>query len=534
MHHPEPTSVMLGSLHDRSASVCPDRTALIDGATGETVSYEQLDERIARAGNALADLGVDAGERVAILFPNELTFLYLTFGAARIGAVPVPLNVELPTQTLRTIVEDSGAHVLACSATAGPRETGVSVARSADIVRTLAIDEADVTESVADCRTVSIPAAMARASDECPPVPVDPDDPAIQPYTSGSTGRPKGVVLSHGGVAWNVDVVARVRLLSEGDCGLVATPLYHKNAMTGIVKPFLYSGGTVVVLEEFDTGAFIEAVDRYDVEFTTGVPAMYQLLLDDESAIASHDVSSLEWGICGSDTVPDSLAEAFEESFGATLLEGYGLTEGGPVVTTTPLWGVRKQGSAGLPLPGVTTVVVDPDTGEELPADETGELLVSSPGLGRYHDRPEKTDAAFETRDGERYFRTGDLASKDEQGYHYIEGRMDDVIITGGRNVYPAEIEQLLAEHEAVQDVAVVGTSHDVKGEVPVAFVVANGDLSERALQEHAIQHGPAYGHPRRVICKSSLPLTGTGKVDRDALADEAEAVASDSENESP
>jgi acyl-CoA synthetase (AMP-forming)/AMP-acid ligase II len=251
---------------------------------------------------------------------------------------------------------------------------------------------------------------------------------------------------------------------------------------------------------------------------------VYQLLLRSD-ALDEHDVSSVQVGGCGSDAVPERLYDEFEAAFDAKLLEGYGLTEGGPMITTTPRWGVRRPGSAGLALPGVETRIVDPETRERLPRGEAGELVVASPGVATFHDRPD-LDHRFEERDGGRFLRTGDLVRKDADGFHFVVGRTDDMFVVGGENLYPQEVEDRLGEHEAVDEVAVVPVPHELKGHAPVAVVVASRDVRETDLQEFAAERGPSFAIPRRVLFKESLPLTSTEKVDRDALEREArEAV---------
>lgn len=514
-----PSARNAATLYDRAVALRPDRTALVDGATGDRVSYRELAARVARAGNALADIGVERGDRVALCFPNELTYLDVFLGAMRLGAVPVPINIEVPSETLEYVVADAGAELVVTSARAEVRDRALATAERVEVTTAVAVADAAPETGEADVEVLSLTEAMAAAPATLDAAPTKADDPALQPYTSGSTGRPKGVVLTHGGTWWNATTIARVHLFDAADRGLVAAPLYHKNAMMGAVKPLLFAGGSVVVMDGFDSTAVIEAIDEYDVTYLRGVPAMYKLLVNDEAALAHHDVSSVEWAVSGSASLPGALIERFEATFGAPMGEAYGLTEGGPVVTLSPRWGPRKLGSSGLALPRVETAVVDPDTGEVLSPGETGELLVASPGLGRYH-RPPDVDP-FERRDGRRFLHTEDLVRTDEQGYHYVVGRLDDMMVVGGENVYPAEVESLLQSHEAVEDVAVVSVPHALKGEAPVAFVVAEG-VSEDDLKGYALDRGPAYAHPRRVFFEEALPLAGTAKVDRDALEAEA------------
>ena len=511
----------LGRLYEETSERYPDRIALINGESGEEVTYGEIADNIAAAGNALSNLGVARGDRVAFCFRNDFAFIYAFFGAARLGAVPVPVNIQTTREKFRAVVADSDASLVV----AGTDEellTHVEAAtESVAAVETVAVATEDP-DPIVGAETISFTIAMDDADAALEPAPVGLDDPAMQPYTSGSTGEPKGVVLTHGGCHWMITCIHRVHFLDDDDRAIVAGPLYHKNAMMGAVKPMLAVGGSVVVMDGFDADRVIAAVDAHDVTYLRGVPAMYKMLVTAEEVLVDYDVSSVEWAVSGSASLPESLIEDVRETFGCAMGEAYGLTETGGPVTLSPRWGPRKLGSSGLALPGADIRIVDPDTERDLPVGETGELVVACPSNGSYYERPKKEVEAYFERDGRRYLHTDDLASQDEQGYNYILGRLDDMLIVGGENVYPAEVEDLLQNHETVEDVAVVGAPHAVKGEAPVAFVVTEG-VTEEELKQFTIDNGPAYAHPRRVFFKRELPLAGTGKIDRDAL--EAEAV---------
>lgn len=513
------------SVVDGSPIPDPDDVALIEWTTDEHVTYEELADRVDRAAGALRALGVDPRDRVVLAFPNEVRYLYAFLGAMRIGAVPVPLNIKLADDKIAYVCRDADAQLAVTSADPNVSESVLPVLDADDdssIAEFAVAGASPDTLPDADRPVHSFDMAMDRASPVEDPVPVDPDHPAMHPYTSGSTGRPKGVVLTHGGVRWNTDALAKAWMLDGEDRGIAATPLYHKNAMPG-VKALLDRGGSVVVMPGFDAEDVLAAIDRHGITFITGVPAMFKLLCNKADS-AAYDLSSLEFAVCGSAPVSEELAERFTGQFGAVLLESYGLTEGGPVVSVSPRWGVTKVGSTGLALPDTETVVVDPETLEPLEPGEVGELLVSNPGVGRYHDRPDANEEAFVEKDGIEFLRTGDLARKDADGYHYIVGRIDDMMIVGGENVYPAEVEDLLLGHPGVGDAAVVAADHSVKGEAPVAFVVRrpDADVTPGELKSYAIDNGPAYAHPRRVFLVKELPLTGTEKIDRRELEDMA------------
>ena len=511
----------LGTIYDDTVRLAPERTAVIDATRNRSVTYREFANQVARSGNALGKLGVEAGDRVTFFFPNELAYLYAYFGAMRLGAVPVPVNVELFQEAIEHVVSDSGASVVLTSEDPDVRGRAETAAESVPEVRTLAVSTTEAHAFSEGVRTVAFEDVRRGASTDLAATEVDFKDPMLQPYTSGSTGVPKGVVLTHGGSYWNLAAFRDVNFVDEHERVLTVTPFYHKNSLLNI-KSALFGGGSAVVMDGFDAEAVLEAIEQYQVTFLTGVPAIYTALVNAEGALESHDVSSVRVGGCGSDTVPEQPYDRFEEAFGAKLLEGYGLTEGGPMVTTSPRWGVRKRGAAGIPLPGVDTRVVDPETGAELPPGEVGELLVASPGVVSYHERPELTEERFERRDGKRFLHTGDLVKVDDDDYHYIVGRTDDMFVVGGENVYPKEVESVLEGHDAVVEAVVVPVSHEVKGSAPVAFVVAGSEVSTERLRDYALERGPAYAHPRRVYFVDEIPLTSTEKVDRKALETEA------------
>lgn len=507
-----PPADNLGFVTDYGAHFFPSKAAVVDDEA--TVSYEQLDRRADQVANALRSTGVGLGDRVALLFANEHRFVEAFLGVMRAGAVAVPVNVRLGYDGIRFVVEDSGARLLL-------------VGRSlAELGERLA----------ADCPAVALRLTVGASGESDydrwreaadptrPQSTVTGDDVCMQPYTSGSTGRPKGVLLHHRGQLANSDVMARVLLVRPDDRALVAVPLFHANAMCGALLPCLTAGGSISILPSFDPARMAAAIEEHRCTFLTGVPAMYQLLLS-SGALDGRDTSSVRFMLCGSAPASTHLLGRLAEAFpGADVVDSYGLTEGGPVVTVTPRWGIRKQGSIGLPLPGVHVRVVD-EAGTDVGVDEPGELWVKSPGaaLG-YHNRPDVTAARF-TEDG--WLRTGDLVRRDGDDVLWFLGRGDDMINCAGENVYPREVETLLREHPAVSDAVVVPVPHEIKGQVPVAFVVPlRGVVDEETLKAFCLERGAAYAHPRRVFVIDELPLAGTGKVDRLRLTREAETLA--------
>lgn len=512
--------VNLGTIHDEIARVDPERIAIIHQFVDESITYGDLAEAVAKTANALSEIGIQRGDRVAISLPNSMSYLYTVFGAMRIGAVPVPVNFRLTQSSVNHIIKDSAPVAIVTGAdTAAISTMQTAFETVGTSLNTICVvgDHADTDFS--DIDSVALDKVRQRQSGSAPACSVEFETPALQPYTSGSTGKPKGVVLTHGGAFWNNRIFQQINFVDETERVMTMTPLYHKNAMMNI-KSAIIGGGSVVIIADFDPETALAAIECHDVTFLTGVPAIYELLVR-STALDDYDVSSIAAAGCGSDNVPERLYSTFQSAFDAPILEGYGLTEGGPMVTSSPRWGVRRKGAAGLALPGVDTRIVDPDSREEVPTGEKGELIVASPGVASYHNRPDLADR-FEAREGKRFISTGDLARKDSDGFHFIIGRIDSMFIVGGENVYPAEIESLLETHPAVDQAAVVPVPHEFKGSAPVAFVVPNTEISEKELISYYLDRGPAYSHPRRVFLVNSFPLTSTDKLDRTILEEEA------------
>jgi acyl-CoA synthetase (AMP-forming)/AMP-acid ligase II len=492
----------LGYLFDTALALTPSKPAVYQGDT--VLTYAELDARCNRVASALAALGVIAGDRVALLFNNDVRFLETLFGTMRLGAVAVPLNIRMGDEALRYVAEDSEAAVLVASAALAER--GRMLAAQIPAIKHViadgpAADGALAYETVLAAASPNL-ARRATAFDET----------CMQPYTSGSTGKPKGVLLTHGGQVWNADILRKALLADDTERALIAVPLYHKNAMAGAVKPFLLAGGSLVILP------------RYQVTYLTGVPAMYKMILAEKAELARHDVTSVRYAVCGSAEVPEELLDEFRRVFGAPIGESYGLTEGGPVPIVNTRWGLKKRNSCGLAFPGCDVKLVD-ETGAEIGVDEVGELVTRNPGLAKgYWKLPEATARKF--RDG--WLHTGDLMRRDADGYYYFVGRRDDMINVAGENVYPKEVEDILLQHPNLRDACVVPAPHGVKGEVPIAFVVPReaGKTTEDDVRRFFLERGAPYAHPRKVVFLDALPLGGTGKIDRTALKAHAKEMS--------
>ncbi|MBV8484342.1 MAG: acyl--CoA ligase [Verrucomicrobia bacterium] len=475
-----------------------------------TLTFKDLDERCNRMANALVTLGIKPGDRVALMFTNDYRFVETLLGTMRVGAVPVPVNIRMGDEAIMYVIADSDSAVLIANSE--------MAARAGSLVPQLPAVRHFIVDGEVKGKALNYDQTLQAASPLFLPRKTSPDDVCLQPYTSGSTGKPKGVLLTHGGQIWNVDLLCKLEAFDDSERALVAVPLYHKNAMLGAVKPMLLCGGSLVILPGFDPVQVIRSIARYKVTYMTGVPAMFSRILSEKEELRRNDVKSLRYAVCGSAEVSEELVAEFQRTFPeAIIAESYGLTEGGPDPISNCRYGLIRRGSCGREIPGSDVKIVGEDGVTELGPNEVGELITRNPGLAKgYWKLPEVTKKKF--RDGWLY--TGDLMRRDEDGFFYFVGRKDDMINVSGENVYPKEIVDILLRHPNVREAYVVPERHPIKGAVPVAFIVqsANANLSAEELKQFFLKYGAPYAYPRRFYFVDSMPLGGTGKIDRAQL----------------
>ena len=472
------------------------RTAIVDlgnPAQPREVSYRELDGLCNAVARGLMRAGLKPGDRFGILALNRIEFVAALLGGMRAGCVPVPVNVKLGADAVSFILADAGAKL---------------VFTEPDLLRLCP----------PGLRTVVFGATGEESFDSfADPGPFNaiepaPDTVAVQPYTSGSTGRPKGVLLTHYGQNWSRRVLAWSRGTTAGDVILVAAPLYHKNALNAI-KQGLSAGAILPLLPQFSPERYIDAIGRHRCTVISGVPTMMAMVLAQKERLARTDVSSVRTVMMGSAPASPALLEDVKRSFPrAQPLVVYGVTEGGPVpLGPHPDGKPRPAGSLGAPYAGTAAKLVGGTTPDE------GELALKNPGvLLAYHNLPAETARCLV--DG--WYHTGDICRRDADGFYYFVGRSDDMFVCGGENVFPLEVETLLERHPAVEQVVVLPFDHEMKGQVPYAFVVPRPGRSadEDVLKSFALEHGPAFRHPRRVFFLNRLPLAGTNKIDRSQL----------------
>ncbi len=477
-----------------AAEIYPDRAAVRHDDL--VLTYGELDERSARVAGLLAAHGVEPGDRVGLILPNVAEFPVLYYGVLRAGAVVVPMNPLLKAREVEYYLGDSGArlvfawHQIADEAAKGAEAAGAGV-------------------------VPVVPAAFGRLLDESAPRAAvagrADDDTAVILYTSGTTGRPKGAELTHANLVRNAAVSAATLFrLEPDDVVMGCLPLFHSFGQTCGLNAVVGSGACLTLLARFDPAKALEVFQRDRVTVFEGVPTMYLALLHDPRR-GEHDVSSLRVCVSGGAALPVEVLRGFEEAFGCIVLEGYGLSETSPVASFNHPDRARKAGSIGTPIQGVEMRLVD-SLGDDVPAGEVGEIAIRGHNLMKgYWRREQATREAVP--DG--WFRTGDLARQDDDGYFFIVDRKKDLIIRGGYNVYPREVEEVLYEHAAVAEVAVVGIPHPTHGEeVGAAVVLKPGAAATPAdLRAFCKERVAAYKYPRHVWLETALPKTATGKL---------------------
>ena len=460
------------------------------------LTYSQLQDAAGRVTSLLASLGVEPGDRIAVMLPNVPAFPIVFYGALGAGAMVVPMNPLLKNGEVAYYLGDSGAKVLfAWHAAAGEAAKGAAETGT----RVLEVNEPDLHELLAGLNPA--PARTDQAG----------DDDAVILYTSGTTGRPKGAELTHAGLTRNAELTAATLLKAgPGDVTMGCLPLFHVFGLTCGLNATIFAGGSLTLLPRFDPGKALEIIGRDQVTIFQGVPTMYAAMLH-HPARASADTSSLRTCISGGAAMPVEILRGFEQAFGCMILEGYGLSETSPVASFNHPDRVRKPGSIGTPVEGVEMRVVDLD-GREVALGEVGEIAIRGHNVMKgYWGKPEATAEAIP--DG--WFRTGDLANVDDDGYFFIVGRQKDLIIRGGYNVYPREIEEALHEHQAVAEVAVIRIPHVELGEeVGAAVVLKPGTTATPAeLRAFAKERMAAYKYPRHIWLVRELPKGPTGKI---------------------
>ena len=487
----------------KRAALTPNRIAFEDALTGRTLTYGQLEDRCARAAAVLAANGVSREDRVAILCRNRVEFFEIMFACAKLGAILVPLNWRSPAAELAALIADCSAKVLVFGAEDAETARALGAA-------SIALD---------DGYEAALAAALPLATDHRWPG----DATWFLMYTSGTTGQPKGVIQTYQMSVVNAFHVGQAFDLRDGDTTLNFLPLFHSAGIQLVTIPTLIAGGTVLMLPGFDESHALALMPRLDIFF--GVPAVYQqLALHPE--FESADLARVRsWG-CGGAPLADVLVERYAAK-GVMVCNGYGMTETGPTAFIAMKEdALRKIGSVGKPLMLLDVRIVDAD-GNDVAEGESGEIWMRGPGLTPgYFNKPAETAKAF-TADG--WLKSGDIGRRDADGCYYVAGRIKEMYISGGENVYPAEVENVLARHPSILETAIIGVSDEKWGEVGHAFIMLRPDAQPVTAAE-VIQFCRAnvagYKTPRHVTFVDEFPRTAAGKIRKHVLAAERNAPA--------
>ena len=500
----------LSHLLTDSASSHPDRPAIIFG--GSTLTYAELDAASNRVAHLLVSRGIEPGDKVALSSPNVPYFTIIYFGILKAGATVVPLNILLKPREVAYHLADSEAK--AYFAFEGSTELPIGeVARegfeSTDSCAELFVVDADPSTALSWARELPATFEMVERNDE---------DTAVILYTSGTTGQPKGAELRHRNMRDNALVGLDIFEIdrAQPDTYLCVLPLFHSFGQTVIQNGALMFGGTIVMLPRFEAKAALDLMLAYRVSIFAGVPTMYWALLNalDEGVDVGTLAVNLRIAIAGGSALPGEVHKNVKERLDVTILEGYGLSETSPIASFARFGEEPRVGSIGVPIPGVEMKLIDGEWNDvtENP-NAVGEIAIKGHNVMKgYFNRPEATAEVI--RDG--WFRSGDLAKKDEDGFYYIVDRSKDMIIRGGFNVYPRELEEVLMQHPVVSLVAVIGVPHDQHGEEIKAVVVKHkdhDDVSEADVVAWGKEQFASYKYPRVVQFVDELPMTSTGKI---------------------
>jgi malonyl-CoA/methylmalonyl-CoA synthetase len=487
----------------------PDKIAMdyLQAERTETVTYGQLEAHVQQTMAYLQSLGLQSGDRVALQLPKCLPFVYLHLAIMRLGAVTLPLNPGYPQSELSYFLADSGASLFFVEATAHGKLTSL-LAEITSLKKMIAL-QAEMPDFFLEL------IAQVPLGDLVQP-PGDPDLTALMIYTSGTTGRPKGAQISHGNLTANLNSLHQAWGWREDDILLHVLPIFHVHGLVVALHGALNAGATVVLLPKFTPEQALATMVQRECTVFMAVPTIHKRLVDFPGAY-DFDLSHMRLLTSGSDRLPDDLFLKFQETFGHTLLERYGMTETG-MNLSNPLHGERRVGSVGLPLPDVQARIADPITDKPLPDSEVGEVQIRGPHVFKgYWQMPKKTADSF-SEDG--WLRTGDLGLREADGYFTLKGRSKDLIISGGLNIYPPEVELVLVEHPAVAACAVIGCLDDEWGERVTAVVVLKRGQSStaEAIIAYCREHLASYKAPRKVVFVEELPSNALGKVQKARL----------------
>jgi long-chain acyl-CoA synthetase len=507
----------LAIMLEYSAREWPDRMAAVIGNTH--LSYTELLGATNQIANALLEQGIGRGDKVALSCPNLPYFPMVYYAILKTGATVVPLNVLLKHSEIAYHLQDSEAKAYLCfqgTPELPMAQEGFAAFKKTECCQFFWVITADPTGGSTFSGVDTLGSKMAGQSPICDLALTHPDDTAVILYTSGTTGKPKGAELSHANMVMNALITREMLHLVQDDVVLTVLPLFHSFGQTVLMNAGLSRGARLVFMPRFDVEAVLKTMQRESVTVFAGVPTMYWQMLSYKDLAGELDIGAisknLRVGVSGAASLPVEIISGIESKYNIPILEGYGLSETSPVVAFNQLHKPRKPGSIGSPVWGVEVNIVD-QIGEKVPVGEVGELVVRGHNVMKgYYRKPEATRDVFFPGG---WLRTGDLCRMDDDGYYYIVDRVKEMIIRGGYNVYPREIEETLMTHPAVSLAAVKGVPHDQHGEEIKAYIVLKEGVqtTEKKIKEWAKKQMAAYKYPRIIEFRNRLPMTATGKI---------------------
>lgn len=484
----------------------PNRIALefIDPPL-QRVTYAELDEFVQRTAGYLQSKGLQPGDRVALQLSKCLEFILLHLATIRLGAITLPLNLAYPPDELGYFLEDSGAKLFFALETSKEKIQSI-LPQLPDLRECIFLKPAEAGQFQSIITNYQLSTKYSPSL----------DDTAVIVYTSGTTGRPKGAEITHGNLKSNLDALHSAWGWQPDDVLLHVLPIFHVHGLFVALHGALNAGATTLLMREFDARKTLQTLVERQCTVFMAVPTIHQRLLDVPDA-KNFDLSHVRLITSGSDRLPDEVFTGFQQSFGHTLLERYGMTETG-MNCSNPLHGERRIGSVGLPLPGVDVRIVNSETEEPLLDGEIGDVQLRGPNIFKgYWRQPDKTSASF-SADG--WFRSGDLGFREKDGYITLCGRSKDLIISGGLNIYPPEVERVLVEHPAVNACAVIGCRDKEWGEKVTAVVVLNRgeSVTSEELIAFCRERLAAYKSPKSIVFRDDLPRNAMGKIQKAEL----------------
>lgn len=504
----------LATLLEVSTREYPNKTAFVFAE--HRLSYAQINGAANQIANGLKHIGIQRGDKVALSCPNLPYFPIIYYGILKAGATVVPLNVLLKRREIAYHLDDSDAKAYFCfqgTPELPMGQEGFAGFNEVDKCEHFFMITAEPTAPSPIEGTTTLGQFMHNQPPTFGTVQTNPEDTSVILYTSGTTGRPKGAELSHFNMFFNAIISAQLGEITAEDIGLIVLPLFHSFGQTVQMNAGIYVGTTMVLLPRFEPGAVLGLMQEENVTFFSGVPTMYWALLNHDTSGYDLEKIAKNLRLCnsGGASLPLEVLRGFEKKFNVPILEGYGLSETSPVASFNHLHRERKPGSIGTPIWGVEMKVFD-ENDNECPAGESGEIVIRGHNVMKgYYKRPEVTEEVMRND----WFHTGDVGKMDEDGYFYIVDRIKDMIIRGGFNVYPREIEEVLLTHPAISLAAVIGMPHEKHGEEIKAFVVLKEGASATAEEIIAWsrENMAAYKYPRLVEFRETLPMNATGKI---------------------